>query len=133
MSELNPELKSALSLSRFLPVIERTKTAYIVWIVIHGNLPRTQRFGIGAKIDGAWLDLLEALRKAEFAKPTTKVAFLEQALGHSDTLRFFLQLAWESKLIHTTQFSVLAKDVEEIGRMVGNWYRSMVAKTTPRS
>lgn len=92
-------------------------------------MARDERFGIGARIDAVLLDLLEILRKASFADTASKPGLLGSAIGVADSLRFFLQIAWESKLIPTTQYAELAGAVEEIGRMTGGWRKGILDKT----
>lgn len=94
-------------------------------------MARDERFGIGGRIDMLLLDLLETLRKASFANTASKPVLLGSALGTGDSLRFFLQVAWESKLIPSTQYEELASAVEEIGRMTGGWRKGLLAKTPP--
>lgn len=110
-------------------MLERAKTTYKLWLVVHRKMARSERFGIGDRIDSLWLDLLDALRKATYATPTEKIASLDEALRRVDAVRFFLQVAWESKLMSQSHFISLGKDIEEIGRMVGGWKKGILAKT----
>ncbi len=116
---------------RLLPVLEKAKAAYKTWLVVHRKMARSERFGIGDRIDRLWLDLLEALRKAVYAPVTSKLAALDEAIAWIDAVRFFLQIAWESSLMSQTHFILLGKDVEEIGRMTGGWRKGIAAKTQP--
>ncbi|HEX8946982.1 MAG TPA: four helix bundle protein [Candidatus Paceibacterota bacterium] len=95
-------------------------------------MARDERFGIGGRIDALLLDLLETLRKASFANATSKLSLLGSALSTEDSLRFFLQIAWESKLIPNKHYEELAAAVEEIGRMTGGWRKGLLAKTPPK-
>lgn len=94
---------------------------------------RDERFGIGARIDSLLLDLLETLRKAGFAEVSSKQAILGSAIGIADSLRFFLQVAWESRLIANKQYEELASAVEEIGKMTGGWRKGVLSKTPPNA
>ena len=58
-----------------LPVIEHAKELYRAWLPIRRNMARDERFGIGARIDGLILDLLEILRTAGYANTTEKPGF----------------------------------------------------------
>ena len=116
---------------RLLPVIERTKAAYKIWLVVHRKMARSERFGIGDRIDVLWLDLLDSLRRAAYTAPTEKMASLDEAIRRVDSVRFFLQIAWESGLMAQSHFIALGKDIEEIGRMVGGWKRGFIAKNPP--
>ena len=92
-------------------------------------MARDERFGIGAKIDALLLDLLEVLRKASFVDTASKPALLGTGINTADSLRFFLQIAWESRLIPNKQYEDLASAVEEIGRMTGGWRKGILSKT----
>jgi hypothetical protein len=94
-------------------------------------MARSERFGIGDRLDRLWLDLLDAVRKAAYATPIEKIPALNTALREIDAVRFFLQIAWESGLMAQSHFISLASDIEEIGRMVGGWKRGLIAKTSP--
>ena len=94
-------------------------------------MPRTERFGIGLRIDTLFLDLLELLRKATYANITHKIPLLEDALLKTDSLRFFLQISWETKILPNDQFVNLGKEIEEIGKMTGGWKKGLLTKTLP--
>lgn len=94
-------------------------------------MPREERFGIGKRIDELLLDLLETLRKASFASAANKLAVLTSALGVADSLRFFLQIAWENRLLPAKHYEVLSIGIEEVGRMTNGWRKGFLAKTPP--
>lgn len=96
-------------------------------------MSRDERFGLGARIDTLLLDILETLRKASFVDTANKSALLGTAIGIADSLRFYLQIAWENKLIANRQYEELASGVEEIGRMTGGWRKGVLSKTPPKS
>lgn len=116
-----------------MPVIERAKTAYKTWLIVHRKMARSERFGIGDRIDVLWLNLLESLRKAAYATQAEKIASLDEAIRRVDSVRFFVQIAWESRLMAQSHFISLGKDIEEIGRMVGGWKKGILAKNPPPS
>ena len=115
-----------------MPGIEPPKATYKMWLIVHRKMARSERFGIGDRIDVLWLDLLDSLRKAAYASTNQKLSALEEATRAVDAVRFFIQIAWESGLMAQSHFILLAKDIEEIGRMVGGWRRGIIAKTPPR-
>jgi hypothetical protein len=118
--------------AKLVPVVERTKGIYKGWVPIHRDMARTERFGIGSKIDSLCLELLEELRKAVYASAQDKIRLLSEAIAKVDALRFFLQLAWESGLITNKQYIPLGKEIEEVGRMIGGWKKGLLTKTPPR-
>jgi hypothetical protein len=114
-----------------LPVIEHAKKVYIRWLPIRRNIARDERFGIGKRIDELLILTLEHLREAAYAGGNAKIALLGQAIRHIDLLRFFLQLAWEGKVIEQKHYIVLATEIESLGKMVGGWRKGLLAKTPP--
>jgi hypothetical protein len=114
-----------------LPVVEKVKSGYKNWIPIHRNMPRTERFGIGLKVDILFLDLLELLRKATYTPTQQKIAILEDCLNKTDSLRFFIQIMWETRLMTNTQFASLGNEIENIGKMIGGWRKGLLTKLPP--
>ncbi len=123
---------SAFLQPKLLPVIEKTKSAYALWIPIRRSMPRTEQFGIGERIDTQFLTLLDILRRASFASLENKIALLNNAVGTTDSLRFFLQIGWENTLLRLNQYVPLAHEIEEIGRMIGGWRKGLLAKNPPK-
>lgn len=128
MSEFLPQSNPP---PKLLPVIERAKAAYKIWLIVHRKMARSERFGIGDRIDALWLDLLDSLRKAAYAPTNQKLSSLDEVIGDIDAIRFFIQIAWELKLMAQSHFISLGKDIEEIGRMVGGWKKGILAKNPP--
>ncbi|MFA6533955.1 MAG: four helix bundle protein [Patescibacteria group bacterium] len=130
MTELDFHTTNHTPPQRFLPVVEKAKTVYKNWTIIHRALPRVERFGLGTKIDFVFLELLELLRKSSYTPIIQKINLLSDALDKTDSLRFFIQLLWELKLIPNHQFSSLGSEIENIGRMINGWKKGLVIKTS---
>ncbi|MGI0134737.1 MAG: four helix bundle protein [Candidatus Micrarchaeaceae archaeon] len=113
-------------------MVERTKDVYRAWLPIHRDMARTERFGIGTRIDSLFLDLLDLLRKTTYANGEGKIGYLSEAIVKTDALRFFLQLAWEAKIVPNKQYIALAAEIEEVGRMIGGWKKGLLTKTPPK-
>lgn len=87
---------------------------------------------MGAKIDALFLDILELLFIAQYLPKEQKLPILAKANGKLDLLKFFLQIAWELKIMHTAQYAEMSKFLDEIGRMLGGWRRGIEQKTPDR-
>ncbi|MEK7554643.1 MAG: four helix bundle protein [Patescibacteria group bacterium] len=111
-----------------LPIVEYAKDLYKVWISVYRNIPRSERIGIGHKIDGLCLELLELLRKATYAPVEEKITLLKRVGETVDALRFFMQLAWETSLIHARPYATLGEKIECLGRMVGGWSKELARR-----
>ena len=110
-------------------VILKEKDAYQFWLALHRNFPRVERFGIGQKIEHVFLDLLELSFSCIYLTPEPKITLLGKTISKLDALKFFCQLAWESKLIPTDKYTELSTKLGEIGRMIGGWKKGLESKT----
>ena len=110
-------------------VIIKEKEAYQFWLLIHRDFPKVERMGIGNKIEKTFLELLELTFTSAYLQPEQKIIALARAISKLDMLKFFVQLAWEIKLIPNVKFAELIKKFEEIGRMLGGWKKGLQTKT----
>ena len=113
-------------------MIQKEKDAYQYWLALHRNFPKVERFGIGQKIEQSFLATLELTFAAAYLPPDQKIVLLGKTISRLDVLKFFTQLAWESKLVQTDKYADLSKRLEEIGRMLGGWRKGLQNKTPAR-
>jgi len=110
-------------------VILKEKEAYKYWLPLYRNFPKTERFSLGQKISQLIIEVLELTFTASYLPPDQKILLLGKTISRLDVLKFFLQLAWESKLISLDKYAELSKKFEEIGRMLGGWKKGLLSKT----
>lgn len=60
-----------------------------------------------------------------------KLPYLQKAIGKLDTLKFFLQISWEIKVLDNKKYIALSNPLNEIGRMLGGWLRQLQLKPNP--
>ncbi|MFA6269609.1 MAG: four helix bundle protein [Candidatus Paceibacterota bacterium] len=114
---------------RGLPqVILKEKECYTLWQKLHRDFPRVERLGIGQKIENIFLFVLELTFYSAYLPLEPKILMLGKAISKLDILKFFIQLAWENKLISTDQHIELSQNLEEIGRQLGGWKKGLEAK-----
>jgi len=107
------------------------KEAYQCWLVLHRDFPKTERFNLGKKIDWLFLEVMESTFAASYLPPDQKIILLGKSISRLDVLKFFLQISWENKLVHTEKYIELSQKLEEIGRMLGGWKRGLDKKLSP--
>ncbi|MBU3901275.1 four helix bundle protein [Patescibacteria group bacterium] len=130
MDQLNFHKNSAFNAPPQPIVIGKEKEAYQSWQALHRNFPRTERFSLGQKISQTFIEVLELTFTASYLSPEQKIILLTKASSRLDVLKFFVQLAWESKLMPTEKYLELSKKLEEIGRMLGGWRKGLLQKKT---
>ena len=111
--------------------LEKEKAAYKFWLVLHRNFPKTERYGLGRRIDNLFLEILELTFTASYLPIDPKIILLGKIISRLDILKFFPQLAWENKLIPDEKYIELSKKLQEIGRDIGAWKKGLVEKKTP--
>ena len=105
--------------------------AYKLWHECLLHVPKTARYTVGSKIDALFVDALESIAIASYLPPVQKLPVVQRAMSKVDVLKFFLQVAWEIKALDTKKYATLSEPLQEIGRMLGGWYKNLLAKQTP--
>ncbi len=110
-------------------VLVRSKQAYETWHKYLSKFNRVDRYTIGVRVDDTFLSLVEFIFRACFGYDKfEKLSLLSQANAKNDILKFFLQIVWEQKLLDHTQYASLILLLDEIGRMLGGWKKSIEEK-----
>ena len=89
------------------------------------HIQKGARYTLGARIENKFLDLLEVSYAAYFTDKEAKGQKISEAIFILDILKFFVSVAWEGKLLSHKQFEDVAKKLEEIGKMLGGWKKSL--------
>jgi hypothetical protein len=119
-----PPPTSKLSTSD-LPLLKHLGDGYKIWHVTLQNIPKLSRFTLGAKIDTLFIETVEFILLAGYAPKNQKLSIIKRASTKLDALKFFLQLAWETKSLDNKKYLVIAKLLEEAGKMLGGWQRQI--------
>ncbi|MBU6214483.1 four helix bundle protein [Patescibacteria group bacterium] len=114
-----------------LPLLGRTKGAYLIWYEYYQILPKTHRHSLGQRVDTLFVEIMETIASATFLPRDEKVPYVRVAVRKTDTLKVLLLVLWETKSLDTKKYGALSGQVDEIGRMLGGWYNQL-AKTQPR-
>jgi len=80
---------------------------------------------LGSKIDSLFVETIESVIKALHLSRGEKLLCLTQGSVKLDLLKFFLQLAWEIKALDNKKYIRLSEKLDEIGKMLGGWIKSI--------
>ena len=116
---------------QLLPILQKAKTAYLLWFGCHQTLAKNHRYTLGQKIDNLFCDLIEAMVTACFLSKQEKLPYIRHAIKKSDTLKIFLMILWESKSLDNKKYLELSVKLEEIGRMLGGWQGQILKQNSP--
>jgi hypothetical protein len=111
------------------PVAVQRAYDLAIWLIAKvEKFPRSMRFSVGDRLLARALDLVETLASAAYSK--NKIALLEQANLSVTSLRFLLRMAFDLKLMGADSQEFASGKLEEIGRMIGGWRKSVERQTT---
>lgn len=95
------------------------------------HLQKSARYTLGEKIDACILDTVELLFSASYALPEKRLSLVRGAGAKLDLAKFFLQIAWEAKLLDSKKYLSMSERLDEIGRMLGGWVKQLSLKEIP--
>lgn len=104
-----------------MPVLERLKTAYLLWYEYYQTLPKTHRYTLGGKIDALFVEMIEAISYASFLARSEKQLYVRLAIRKLDTLTVLLVVLWETKSLDTKKYAALSLPLHEVGQQLGGW------------
>jgi hypothetical protein len=106
-----------------LLVIDRTYEL-VKWFM--GRLekfPRSHRYGLGQRIEKQLYSIFEGLIRAKYAGSPAKVQELAAVNLDLEILRMLARLAHELKMLPHKSHAYAAREMSDIGRMVGGWLK----------
>lgn len=106
-------------------ILSRVKEGYLIWVNIVPHIAKGARYTIGSRIENKFLDLLELSYFAYFSEKEKKEEKITRCILIVDTLKFFVSVAWEGKLISNAHCENVATKLEEIGKMFGGWKKNL--------
>lgn len=114
----------ANSVSGKMPVVFQQAYDLTVWYANHTvKFPKGFRFTLADRIQETLLNLVEALQDACYAR--SKGAALQNAQRLVDQMRLWNRLAKDLRCLSVGQYAFAAERIEEIGKQVGGWKKSL--------
>lgn len=92
------------------------------------KFPRDQKFMLGDRIETKLLDVLELCLRAYYGRE--KRERLTDANMQLEVTRHLIRLAYQLRLMNAHAYGVLSGKVDEVGRMMGGWLKSL-GRTRP--
>ncbi len=92
------------------------------------KFPKAERFCFTQRISNISLNVLEGIIQSN--NNFDKKQALEKTILEIDKLRIFFRLSRDLKFISFSQYEYASKEIDEIGKMVGGWYKNNSSKIT---
>ena len=107
------------------PIIQNVTDFYKELYLTIEKMPKKDKYTLGEKLENSTLNLLELLLAASFTERERKVNLLNQAAAKLDLLKILVRLAENLQAISTKKYLYLEEILQEIGRMLGGWIKSI--------
>ena len=115
-----------------LPVLQKIKSAYLLWYGYYQTLPKTQRYSLGQRIDTLFIEIIEAVATANFLGRSEKLPYVRRAIQKLDALKILLMVLWQTKSLDNKKYGTLSAPLDEIGKMLGGWSGQLLKQNSPR-
>lgn len=108
-----------------IPILKKIYDLYKTFHEYRKVVPKHDRFTIYERSEGIILDLTEGIFLAGYSTSATKRATLEEASAKLNLLRLLIRLMKDTKTLDAKKYITLQVSIDEIGRMLGGWIRSV--------
>ncbi len=108
-----------------VPIIRAVYDLYKLYYNYLQLFPKKDKYTLGAKCELYIIDTLELLLAASTVTKQDKKPYLLKANVKFDALKVFLRLAKEIKVLDNKKYLELQNHIQEIGKMLGGWQRSL--------
>ncbi len=106
---------------------------FLDWLLAATNhFPRSQRFIVTKRLLDAALDFQECLIEANSATLRLRKSKLEHADAELAKVRLYLRMAARKTWLSEGQYEHAAKQVAELGRLLGGWQRTLKQQAANR-
>ena len=107
------------------PIFKKTYDLYKLLYSYRTTIPKSDRYGIWQKCETATLNVLEDIMLAGQKYQADKLPTLNETSQQLNLARVFIRLAKEVRAIDIKKYTILQTIIDEIGRMLGGWIRSL--------
>ena len=108
-----------------IPIFKKAYDLYQAFHSYRDAVRKRDRHTIWERSENAILDVIEGILAASEAYRTEKLPILKGVSVKLNLLRVFFRLAKDAKVIDVKKYLVLEGMVDEIGRMLGGWMKSV--------
>ncbi len=114
-----------------IPIFKKTYNLYKTFYGYRNLIPKQDRYTICERCDTLILDVLQNILAASKLQKSEKLAALEVASSQTQ-LSACLHPAYErDEAIDNKKYLALQEMIDEIGRMLGGWIRSVSRRDAP--
>lgn len=111
-----------------IPIIHNTYELYKAFHKLEKTIPKMERFTLWQQAENTLLLVLKGLMRVGYLPQESRFPQLVNVSAEVDMLRVFLRLSFEVKALDQKKYIALQENLDEIGRMLGGWMKSLKQK-----
>jgi len=108
-----------------IPLTQKIYDFYRALYLIIEKMPKKDKYSLGTKAERCTLDLLELVLEAGNVTSDDKKNLLNKASTKTDVLKLLIRLTYDLKAIDQKKYLKLEEQLQEVGRMIGGWIKSL--------
>ena len=108
-----------------IPILRRAYELYKTFHGLRSVVSKADRYTLWQRAENLILDVIEGILLASHLSKPEKLPQLERVSAKLNVLRIFLRLTKDTKLLDLKKCLLLQEIVDEIGRMLGGWMKSV--------
>lgn len=108
-----------------IPIFHKIYDLYKLIYSYHDRVPKSQRYTLWQKCENTALLLMEVLFETNYQKSEDRLCSLYTLSNKLDLLKVLIRLAKETRSIDLKQYLIIQEMIQEIGRMIGGWIKSV--------
>ena len=112
-----------------IPIFKKTYDFFREFYVFQLDFPKKDRYTLGQRCETYLLGVLEGVMIAAQTAKGEKLVILKEVSNKLDTLKVFMRLAFDLKALNEKRYVVCLNNLQEIGKMLGGWMKSLRAET----
>ncbi len=108
-----------------IPIFKKSYDLYKTFHEYHSLIPKKDRFTTFERSESVLLDIMSDIFRASGQSKKEKIPTLEQVSVDLNLFRVFIRLMKDTRALDNNKYTVVQGEVDEIGRMLGGWIRSL--------
>lgn len=113
-----------------VPILKKTIELYCTYYGYLQLFPKKDKYTLGATCERYIISVVELLLEASYAPKERKRDRIAAANTKFEALKVFVRILKQLKIIDQKKYLTLQASIQEIGRMLGGWLRSLAASQT---